>query len=51
MFTGNDLGMLANTEQLPEGSFSNDENIHSEARKFLLLNNIEEAWKILTVKI
>ena len=51
IFTGNDLGMLANTEQLPEGSFSNDENIHSEARKFLLLNNIEEAWKILTVKI
>ncbi len=51
IFTGNDLGMLPNTEQLPEGSFSNDENIHSEARKFLLLNNIEEAWKILTVKI
>ena len=49
IFTGNDLGMLANTEQLPEGSFSNDENIHSEARKFLLLNNIEEAWKILKI--
>ena len=49
IFTGNDLGMLANTEQLPEGSFSNDENIHSEARKFLLENNIEEAWKILTI--
>ncbi len=49
VFTGNDLGMLANTEQLPEGKFTADENIHSEARKFLLENNIEEAWKILTV--
>ena len=49
VFTGNDLGMLANTEQLPQGNFSADENIHSEARKFLLENNIEEAWKILTI--
>ena len=49
VFTGNDLGMLANTEQLPEGKFTADENIHSEARKFLLENNIEEAWKILTI--
>lgn len=49
IFTGNDLGMLANIEQLPEGSFSADENIHSEARKLLSENNIEEAWKVLTV--
>lgn len=49
IFTGNDLGMLANVEQLPEGSFSADENTHSEARKFLSENNIEEAWKVLTV--
>ena len=49
IFTGNDLGMLANVEQLPEGSFSSDENSHSEARKFLSENNIEEAWKVLTV--
>lgn len=49
IFTGNDLGMLANTEQLPEGIFSADENIHSEARKFLLENKTEEAWKILNV--
>lgn len=49
IFTGNDLGMLANVEQLPEGNFSEDENTHSEARKFLLENNIEEAWKVLTV--
>ncbi|MGZ5210483.1 MAG: flavin reductase family protein, partial [Kaistella sp.] len=49
VFTGNDLGMLANTEQLPEGNFSADDNIHSEARRFLLENRIEEAWKILAV--
>lgn len=49
IFTGNDLGMLANVEQLPEGNFSEDENTHSEAQKFLLENNIEEAWKVLTV--
>ncbi|UFK97227.1 flavin reductase family protein [Kaistella faecalis] len=51
VFTGNDLGMLANTEQLPQGNFSGDEQIHSEARKFLLENNIEAAWKILTGNI
>lgn len=49
VFNGNDLGMLANTEQLPDGNFSTDEKTHSEARKFLLENRIEEAWKILTV--
>lgn len=49
IFTGNDLGMLANVEQLPEGSFCADENTHSEARKFLSENKIEEAWKVLTV--
>ncbi|TXF77592.1 flavin reductase family protein [Chryseobacterium sp.] len=47
VFTGNDLGMLANTEELPVGIFSSDEKIHSEAQKFLLQNKIEEAWKIL----
>jgi flavin reductase (DIM6/NTAB) family NADH-FMN oxidoreductase RutF len=47
VFTGNDLGMLANTEELPVGIYSGDEKIHSEAQKFLLQNKIEEAWKIL----
>ena len=49
IFTGNDLGMLANVEALPGSNFADDEHIHSEARKLLLENNIEEAWKILTV--
>lgn len=47
IFTGNDLGMLANVEELPGTSFTSDENIHREAQKFLLKSNIEEAWKRL----
>ncbi len=47
IFTGNDLGMLANTEQLPDGNFSSDENIHKKAQELLLNNQIEEAWKTL----
>lgn len=47
VFTGNDLGMLANTEELPAGIYSGDEKVHSEAQKLLLQNKIDEAWKIL----
>ncbi len=47
IFTGNDLGMLANTEELPTGTFSNEENIHLEAQKLLNQNKISEAWKLL----
>ncbi|MBF8457051.1 flavin reductase family protein [Kaistella sp. G5-32] len=47
ILTGNDLGMLANTEELPSGSFHEDENKHLEAQKHLSENNIAEAWKIL----
>lgn len=49
IFTGNDLGMLANVEQLPEGNFSADENIHKQAQKLLLESKIDEAWKILKI--
>ena len=49
IFTGNDLGMLANVEQLPEGNFTADENLHLEAQKLLLEGKIEEAWKILNI--
>ncbi|WP_278555104.1 flavin reductase family protein [Elizabethkingia bruuniana] len=49
VFTGNDLGMLANIESLPEGSFSDQKEIHEKAQKLLLKNNIEEAWKILKI--
>ena len=47
VFTGNDLGMLANTEKLPNGNFSSDEKKHLEAQKLLLESKIEEAWNVL----
>lgn len=47
IFTGNDLGMLANVEILPAGNYHSDENVHLEAQKLLLESKIEEAWKIL----
>lgn len=48
IFTGNDLGILANVEELLASNFSSDENIHKEAQKMLSENKTEEAWKILT---
>ena len=47
IFTGNDLGMLANVEELPTGNFSSDESIHIEAQKLLHDHQIEKAWDIL----
>ncbi len=47
VFTGNDLGMLANVEVLPSENCHDDKNIHLEAQKFLLESKIKEAWKLL----
>ena len=47
IFTGNDLGMLANTEALPQAKFWNTEEKHKEAQQLLLVNNIEGAWEVL----
>ena len=47
VFTGNDLGMLANTEELPNAEFSADENVHKEAQKLLEKSEIQEALKLL----
>lgn len=47
IFTGNNLGMLANVEVLPIGDFSADEEIHAKAQKLLLESKIDEAWEIL----
>jgi len=62
ILTGNDLGMLANIEQLPDKmaidefrkqSFVNDalamgrENVHRLAQQYLKSGNISDAWKIL----
>ncbi|QIY85201.1 flavin reductase family protein [Chryseobacterium sp. NEB161] len=47
IFTGNDLGMLANVEILPIGDFSSEKDVHLVAQKFLKTNEIERAWEIL----
>lgn len=47
VFTGNDLGMLANVEELPGSAFKSDEISHLEAQKLLLESKIEEAWNLL----
>ncbi|WP_027388531.1 flavin reductase family protein [Chryseobacterium gregarium] len=47
VFTGNDLGMLANVENLPAGSYHSDEVVHRNAQRLLSENKIEEAWNIL----
>lgn len=47
VFTGNDLGMLANVEVLPSEHCHSDENIHQKAQKLLLESRIEEAWELL----
>ena len=50
IFTGNDLGMLANTENLPDGTFSTDEKIHQDAQHLLKESKIAEAWDLLQLK-
>ena len=47
IFTGNDLGMLANIEELPGGNFTDNEILHQEAQQLLQQNNIEKAWETL----
>ena len=47
LFTGNDLGMLANIEELPQGNYHSDLKKHKEAQIQLHQNNIEAAWRIL----
>lgn len=49
IFTGNDLGMLANTEELPAGKFYGEESKHLEAQKLLGDSKIAEAWRILVI--
>ena len=49
VFTGNDLGMLANVEILPIGNFSSEKDVHLLAQSFLKNNEIEKAWEILRI--
>lgn len=50
IFTGNDLGMLANIEALPGKTFTYEESVHIEAQKLLRNNKIQEAWELLVVE-
>ena len=47
IFTANNLGMLANTEELPLGNFSNKEEVHQKAKELLEQDKLEEAWGVL----
>ncbi|KMQ70698.1 flavin reductase family protein [Chryseobacterium koreense] len=47
VFTGNDLGMLANVEELPAANFHSEKEKHLEAQQHLQESRIEEAWKVL----
>ncbi|MBC7556737.1 MAG: flavin reductase family protein [Chryseobacterium sp.] len=47
VFTGNDLGMLANIEELPKGQFSAKLELHRKAQNLLLESKISEAWGLL----
>lgn len=49
LFSGNDLGMLANIEKLPSGNFSADLEVHKKAQNLLLESKISEAWAVLIV--
>ncbi|AZI20788.1 flavin reductase family protein [Chryseobacterium taklimakanense] len=49
VFTGNDLGMLANVETLPGSNFTSDESIHLKAQKLLLNSQTEAAWQMLVL--
>jgi hypothetical protein len=65
VFTGNDLGMLGNVEQLPDDEsikeFSKDnfvqaalkdgeQAVHQLAQEFIQKGDIEKSWKILLAK-
>ena len=52
ILTGNDLGMLANVEQLPktQNGFTAEKETHKKAQEYLCKGEITEAWKVLTSK-
>lgn len=63
ILSGNDLGKLGNVTHLPADKevneyktsitkkFTNEEELHTEAKKLLEQNRIEEAWKLLLAGI
>lgn len=49
IFSGNDLGMLANIEELPKGKFSDSEKVHEVAKEYLYNSDIASAWNVLSI--
>ena len=49
IISGNDLGMLANVERLPDGNFSASEKTHHIAKEYLAAMDIESAWNVLII--
>ncbi len=47
VLTGNDLGMLANVEQLPFDDVSEEKGIHKKAQEKLSQGDVMAAWQIL----
>lgn len=49
VLTGNDLGMLANVEKLPENSHkvSGEAQVHTQVHQLLEQGKLEEAWNVL----
>jgi hypothetical protein len=47
VLTGNDLGMLANVEQLPSGDASADIKMHKKAQALLGQGDLTAAWHTL----
>ncbi|NND62983.1 MAG: flavin reductase family protein [Flavobacteriaceae bacterium] len=53
ILTGNDLGMLANIEALPDAAkkfVNSNKDIHRKARQILEKGDVERAWNILTTE-
>ena len=50
VFTGNDLGMLANVERLASVEYSADTATHTRAQEMLRRNDVAAAWELLAVK-
>ncbi|EDM43642.1 hypothetical protein SCB49_08628 [unidentified eubacterium SCB49] len=48
VLTGNDLGMLANVEQLPFDNISEEKEIHKKAQVLLNNGDVMSAWQLLS---
>ncbi len=48
ILSGNDLGLLANIENLQGQLFSGDPSDHSQAKNLISQGKVKEAWEILT---